>query len=386
MSNEVYQPQKLTPDEAELFFPLISDALAKNPDAIETQLRYAETIAAMGRRPEALELLQKLASNHPEHAQLRGALLHMSCADDPVLSAAIADMATILVNLYGMYLVQPAVHVNLALHMQHMPYLNRNLGHIADVMFSTHYPDLCALDMGSYIGSSVAEMNSKHHIPCLSVDCWPRHFAQTRHNLQFIRGDHQAVMVAIGKDNDVLNILLPNRYTDADHIFLSDMPPGTENKLLGTVATISLQTLLNNYPAYRHFKLLKLDLEGNEPSVLQASADVLRQNKPVIFWEYNYEYVANLHDAHRAFQGSFTLLRDLGYVEHLFFKSSGEFLCRVPANQLDQLDSLSASLLLQRHAGVFCDVCSLHADDADLAEPILQKTLPTEIFAAVYGK
>jgi len=380
-----YQPQSMNAEEAELFLPL-AEAMAQQPTG-ENAARYAETLSALGRRDEAMEKLRVIVQQNPRDGAVRGALFHLECGAVPIFASVTAHMPTLLVEIYGAPLLQPAMHVNLAEQMVRIPNLNRTLGAIANAMVENGYPNLHALDLGSYIGSSVAEINNTHEISCLSVDCWPRHHALTRHNLPFIRGEHIAVMAAIGRDGEVLNILLPNRYTDADHIFLSTAPPDAENRLIDTVPTVAMSTLLRQYPAFAHFKLLKLDLEGNEAGVILSAADILQRNHPVIFWEYNNEYAADLRKAHLETRQSFELLKSLGYQKHLFYASSGELMAVVNADQSEQLNSLSAFLLSSRRGWPvpYCDICSLHQDDMRLLQPILQKTISPEVFAAVYG-
>jgi FkbM family methyltransferase len=229
-------------------------------------------------------------------------------------------------------------------------------------------------------------MNAQHAVPCLSVDCWPRHFALTRHNLRYVKGDHTAVMMAIGRDDEHLHILLPRRYTDPDHIFLSPQGPDADNQEVGRVPAISLSSLLAQHPRYADSKLLKLDLEGHEAAVLSGCGDVLQRNHPVIFWEYNYEYVRDAAPSHAAFMQVFAMLRGYGYDQHLFFAATGELICRVGADQTETLQSLSAYLLMARQGWPvpYFDVCSLHRDNAALALPITERALGPKIFTAAY--
>jgi hypothetical protein len=126
----------------------------------------------------------------------------------------------------------------------------------------------------------------------------------------------------------------------------------------------SLGDVLSLHDDYAKSKLVKLDTDGMDCSILSAEFGWLSSVRPVLF----FEYVPTFFKRHR-YDGRriFADLATIGYRQALFYDFSGEFLTSLEiVHNRSVIEDLHNFFSNRRYA----DVCVTHEDDGDLAKQI----------------
>ena len=132
---------------------------------------------------------------------------------------------------------------------------------------------------------------------------------------------------------------------------------------------ISLDDLVA-HQSLKNIKLLKIDTDGFDLKILRGSTQLLEQNHPVLFFEYDAVYLQNNQE-----NGWETLekLRDqMGYEMVFFFDNYGRFLCSVYLSNEQQIKQLLRYIAAYRGKFQYYDMCIFHKLDSDLAMKVIE--------------
>lgn len=244
----------------------------------------------------------------------------------------------------------PLSHSLLLYEAAHATY-GRNLARIAAAAV-VKYPGLHAVDIGGNIGDSVLMLREGGEFPILTIEGDPR----------FVRVLERNVLSL--SDVVIESCFVGTGETDAMTVLRSGGTSRLEFRegKSDSVRAVPLADVLARHPPFLASKLLKLDLDGLDFAVLEASLAWLADARPVVFLEYDPALAA----AH-GLDGPQTLeaLRSVGYTRALVWDDHGNFLLGA------SLDDRELLLDLDRYIGSPCglcywDICCLHAQDEDL--------------------
>ena len=246
---------------------------------------------------------------------------------------------------------------NLRLPLSHeLPFYRRkfpdyatNLGKVS-FHVRRKYPDLTMIDIGANIGDSVAIVHSYSDHPVLCLEGEPGFFQLLTENTCNLPGV-EIEQIFIG--------------APGDRIASVDARRGNAQVLLGQTPgrahICTLSEALARHPRFAAAKLLKIDAEGFDCRIISAETELLKRNKPILFFEY-YPTCSELV-GQKAFP-VFAMLSSLGYSVILIYQNLGRYFMSLTLDQLDAIEDLHHFISdLQG----YCDIVAFHREDLDVA-------------------
>jgi len=158
------------------------------------------------------------------------------------------------------------------------PHLATLLGRLTSVI-RKKYPSMAAIDVGANVGDTACIIKSSEDVPilCIEGDDYSFKFLQKNINQfenvtahKMFLGEKSSLLKANLKKIGWNTTILPDESEDATPIKL-----------------VSLDDFLSEYPDVSNFKLLKIDTEGFDCSILRGGLEFIKKNQPVITFEYN---------------------------------------------------------------------------------------------------
>jgi FkbM family methyltransferase len=136
----------------------------------------------------------------------------------------------------------------------------------------------------------------------------------------------------------------------------------------GAEATFrSLREILDDHPAFRWAKLLKIDTDGHDAAIIRGAADHLRETRPVVFFEFDPYFMARTGDAEGP--NVLAFLVRLGYQHALVYENTGDLLVSLDLGD-DRLREDLIAYYTGRGGLRYCDVAAFPAEDGELFEII----------------
>ena len=142
-----------------------------------------------------------------------------------------------------------------------------------------------------------------------------------------------------------------------------------------SVAMKSLKTIIQHHPRFEDSKLLKIDTDGFDFSIIKASADILFKSRPVLYFEYDLTFKT---DAETEAIDAIKLLFKIGYKHFLVYDNFGNYLISLSNQDYERFVDLNSYLISNRRrsgtpAVYYFDVCAFTNDDSDLFENIRKR-------------
>jgi FkbM family methyltransferase len=277
---------------------------------------------------------------------------------DPIVSAPMC----------GRRLQLPLSH-ELPIYRMLFPGYAANLGRLSAEV-NRKYPNLTMVDVGANVGDSAAIVRTFAAHPILCVEGEPRFFQ--------LLGENTRRMPDVELEHTFLGAA-------GDHIRSIKVQRGNAQILLGPAPganpICTLSEVLARHPRFASPKLLKLDAEGFDCKILASEIQFLKQNKPVLFFEYY------PHSSEMAGQDAlqlFPLLSQIGYAVLLIYRNIGKYFMTLNLDNASSLEDLHFFLV---DLGGFCDVTAFHEEDKDIAARVraLERAKRTNGNASPYG-
>lgn len=236
------------------------------------------------------------------------------------------------------------------INKKHLTTYSENLGVIAQIVGSK-YPNTTAIDVGANIGDSAAIIQSFIDMPILCIEGNPKFIPILRHNRSQLK-----------------NITIAEYFVGESNESVSAINTGGTARLIsasGGSTTKTMSEILAAYASFEHAKLLKIDTDGFDNKIIRASTELLKQAKPILFFEYDPFF---LKQANEQPADIFSYLESLGYTKLVLFDNLGKLLCTTETNQSNLLSELTAYYDNYGHS--YLDICALHKNDEDLVSKI----------------
>ncbi len=257
-------------------------------------------------------------------------------------------------EMLGVRLTLPLSH-DLPIYRSVYPQYGLNLVTIANYVHGK-YEDLAAIDIGANVGDTVALLRSAGSFPILCIE----------------------------GDTTFFPILCRNTASidavDTEHIFVGD--PSLAARLAvrrsrgtarlestrgaGGVAMAGLEDILDRHEMFRGAKLVKVDTDGWDCSILLHEATFLSTVHPVLFFEYDpHFYETGLIKCFSIFAH----LEACGYRRAIFWENTGDFLACVALNDVALLTDIH-TFYSGRGGSRYCDIAIFADEDLDLFDEI----------------
>jgi glycogen(starch) synthase len=242
------------------------------------------------------------------------------------------------------------------------------LGYISQAVFDK-YPQSSAIDIGANVGDSAALIRSGHAVPVLCVEGSPEFVECLRSNALQI-GGIEIDECFVGDDGETINF---------DQTLNQGGTASIVNALTSNkgekVAMRSLKTIIQNHSRFKDAKLLKIDTDGFDFSIIKASADIISASRPVLYFEYDLAFKSNAET--EAIEAIKTLLK-VGYEHFLIYDNFGNYLISLSRQDHERFVDLNSYLISNRRrsgtpAVYYFDVCAFTNDDRDLFETLRKR-------------
>ncbi len=224
------------------------------------------------------------------------------------------------------------------------PYYATNVARVAQSV-RQKYHDLRIIDIGAYVGDTIALLRQQAEIPILGIEGDENVYRILEKNMTGLR------------QVDVMKALLGN----PAGLLLEKATPLSEPQ-----TSMSLMQVLARFPQYAKAKMLKIDTDGHDGQILRGASEFLSAQHPILFFEYDPDLLTRNGDNGL---DVLRMLRNKGYTAALFYESTGPYMLSVMLDNTALLEDLT-----QWYSGYsgyrYYDICVFHADDMDLCGTI----------------
>jgi FkbM family methyltransferase len=262
-------------------------------------------------------------------------------------------------RLFSQELLIPLDH-DLPLWRKTYPHYAKNVGRICRYI-GDKYPGFQMIDIGANIGDTVAVIREESECPILCIEGDPFFFGVLQENIR--RGQYKsvkAVQALVSTQTGELKGQLVSSSGSAHF---------TENGK-SPIESTSLSDLLSRFPEFDNLRLLKIDTDGLDCSILWSEFEWLAKCKLPVFFEYEpFRFVNHGYDDARIFKD----LAQAGYRYAVFYDNSGDYLLSLDLLQDFRIVEDLQVYYLGRQGFSFMDVLLLQEQDHDLATDIREK-------------
>lgn len=242
------------------------------------------------------------------------------------------------------------------------PEYTGELGRLAKCVFQT-YPEGIVIDVGANVGDTAAIVRTAVDVPIVCVEGDPAVFSLLKRNIASMK-NVSAHRCFLGEKTETIEATIGKDGWDSTIIPAGEGMVGVESVPLVTLDEFATGLLLR-----KKCKLLKVDVEGFDLKVLRGATSLLKEDKPVILFEWNHE---NLEEIGETGLDVFSYLQSLGYQDLLLFDGGGYFMLpgEVSHSQLLQ-DLYDYARSLSPKALFYYDICAFHKNDSAIAQRFL---------------
>ena len=196
-------------------------------------------------------------------------------------------------------------------YMTNYKYYDRCLSRITGYI-SEQFSDFKLIDIGANVGDTAQIIRlAGNNFPILAIEGNKKYFSYLQKNISII------------KNIDICNVLLSDKEGSISAEL--DSQNGTarfvQSEEVSHVQT--LDNVLEQYPQYKNAKFIKVDTDGFDNIILRGSQNYLNNTKPIIFMEYDPNYLIKNNDNGLDI---FKYLNSMGYNNAIMYQSFGEYM------------------------------------------------------------
>jgi FkbM family methyltransferase len=255
--------------------------------------------------------------------------------------------------LGGHEILLPLAH-DLPLIRSAFPQYSTNIARLCSYV-SEKYPDLQLVDIGANIGDTVAIIRELSQCPILCVEGDEYYFNILSENIR------RAKFLSV----ETVRAFVATYSGEIKGQFVS--VAGTAHFVEGKTTSVKatkLNHLLNDFPKFQSPKILKIDTDGFDCSILRSELEWLGERKPIIFFEYDPFFFRN-----QSYDGThiFEDLSAAGYTFAIFYDNFGDYLTSVDLQQDKQILADLQNYYIGRDGQQYADVAVFHGEDRELA-------------------
>ncbi|MDP9226524.1 MAG: FkbM family methyltransferase, partial [Actinomycetota bacterium] len=241
---------------------------------------------------------------------------------------------------------------DLPLHRSAYPQYSSNLVRVA-ASVAAHSEDFVVIDVGANVGDSLALVRDVGEFAILCIEPEPSYFWCLQANARQF------------KNVEVLQLALADGTTEQSTALSSNRGTASIDRAAGgSVPLTTLDEVIELRPAFAQARLVKVDTDGSDLSVIRGGASFLRKVRPVLFFEYDPAFFL-WEEA----EETVALLARMGYRTMLFWDNTGDFLVRLTTDDVEKLRDLT-SYYGGRASSRYCDVAVFAADDEAVSDAI----------------
>ncbi|MFN3665789.1 MAG: FkbM family methyltransferase [Sediminibacterium sp.] len=239
------------------------------------------------------------------------------------------------------------------------PGANSQLGRLS-VCVAGKYPTLSVLDIGANVGDTIAIIKSAIELPVIGIEGDDFAFEFLKRNTMSLK-NITLIKTFLGEKIESKKVSMEKSGWNTTLI------PNEDNGETIHLKTLD-EVLAEEHLQNRTLKLLKIDCEGFDTIILRGSAKLIREKRPVIYFEYNRTNMDAIGE-----DGLSTLLTlsAVGYRNVIFFDNKGRFIMNAPIDQEGIITDLHRYAQADNSCIAYYDICLFHEDDTDLAQQFI---------------
>jgi len=215
------------------------------------------------------------------------------------------------------------------------------------------------IDIGANIGDTVAFIKNYSDVPVLCIDGNENYMKILRANTAQYK-NVVSCLTLVGAETKEANFQLKSE-------------KGTAYLEAGgkSVAMRTLENILQDFPDFINSKIIKLDTDGFDTIILRSCSDYLKNNKPILFFEFVPGLIKKNNDDAFKFM---EFLQDCGYHYFIFYVNTGDYLVSCTSDDQDILTQL-IHYFSGRNLELFADICAF----TDVDKPTYEEFVRQEI-------
>ena len=256
----------------------------------------------------------------------------------------------------GRYSIQVPGTSPIATHYSRYPDHSGHLGRLTSLL-KKKFPGLGAIDIGANVGDTACIMKSAEDIPLLCIEGDDFIFGFLERNLRQFQNT-TAHKMFLGEKSGLLAVSLDKSGWNTT---LIPDKAGTGPK----IKIVSLDDFLAGQTEVAHFKLVKIDTEGFDCSIIRGAKKFIQQVHPVITFEYNRE---NMDTIGEPGLDTLFMLADLGYSDITFHDPFGRLLCSATLADRSLIRDLHDFADGKHPSIYYYDLTLFHESDDDVAQ------------------
>lgn len=218
------------------------------------------------------------------------------------------------------------------------------------------YPGLSAIDVGANVGDTACVIKSVVDIPLVCIEGDDYTFGLLEANVRQFQ-NVTAHKVFLGAATGSMSASFEKVGWN------TTIKPG-DSAHAQTIKIVSLDDFLSAHPAPKNCKLLKIDAEGFDCSIIRGAGNFIRQTHPVLAFEYNRDNMTAIGEKGDA---ALALLQEAGYARVAFHDCNGRFFTAATLSDAPLIQDLLSYADGRDGLIYYFDLTLFHADDDDLA-------------------
>ena len=251
---------------------------------------------------------------------------------------------------------------------------DRVLGVVAK-RIAAKYPQMTAIDIGANVGDSAALIQEFQPVPTLCIEGNPEYLEYLVENAKVV-GNIEIADCFIGNEGSSVTLDEIASYGGTTSILGAVDVEGVL-----TVPMVSLQSLLAKFPQFQNSRLLKIDTDGFDFSIIESSKEFLKHVRPVVYFEYDISFA---EDDFRQALSALQLLADLGYSKFSIYDNFGNHIVSLNAKDRQYFFDLTNYLLLNRVKSgqpvvYYFDICAFPEIDLDIFDSVYAEFMLMEL-------
>ena len=237
-----------------------------------------------------------------------------------------------------------------------LPSYGSNVARIA-ACAKQKYPKLTFIDIGANVGDTLAMVRSMCSCPVLCIEGDDRFFPILEVNASRWGNSIVLVKAYVGGGGTIQATIKAIGGT------ATVVPTVDEGK---SVTFQTLTQIITVHPQFADAKMMKIDTDGFDCSIIKSESGFLKRVRPIVFFEYDPFHFRRICDD--GFE-VFNVLRTCGYNDALIYENTGDYMMSLTIGDTSLLEDIH-QFYSGRSGDRYCDICVLHADDHGLAQAI----------------
>ena len=237
-----------------------------------------------------------------------------------------------------------------ALHPQYSANIGRLCRYIAE-----SDPETTIVDIGANIGDTVAIIREHCQSPILCIEPNPRYFRLLQANLQRARlPDVQSIEAFVATYTGEIRGQLVSGAGSGHFTLTGD----------GAMQARRLSDILEDYPQFLRPRVVKIDTDGFDCSILRSELEWLEDVQPVVFFEYDpFFFTPHAYDGSQIFKD----LLNAGYTFAIFYDNVGDYLTALDLTRDQSVLEDLQQYFVGRGGHQYLDVAVFPRQDYELA-------------------